>query len=262
MKIFKTEWILAVGVIALGTVGIVSSNAGCGSSNDSTGGAGSTGAAGTSAAGSTGSGGHGGSAGSAVVPKVSYTFDTATSSDSTMWKLNDYIDGTPAKNLGSYMHPDAGLTLANPPSLVWFGDDSESSASSGSIKVSVTFDSFGQYVDPVINISPTIDLTGRIIYGKIRLVSGTFSAGGIQFHFSTGSTYVYGAGAFVNASDLMTGVWKQLSIDTTTAPAPAGQTLDPSMVIQIGVQITAGTAFDGGAPPSGELVFEIDTIHA
>ena len=230
--------------------GVISSNVGCGDSANSTGTAGSTGSGGSTGTAGTGAGG-------SKPVKVQYTFDTATSSDSMSWKLNDYIDATPAKNLGAFSKPDAGLNLADPPSMEWSSSDSEGSASSGSMKISVTFTEYGQYVDPVINF-PVMDLSGTIVSLKLRLVSGTFT-GGVQFHISTGSNYLYWAGTWINGSDLTAGTWKQTSIDTSIPPSGS----DPAMVVQVGIQFAAGAAPDGGAtPPPGRLVFEIDTVKA
>ena len=257
MKFSSTRWLVVVGVAGVGFAGVISSNVGCGSDDAKTGTAGTSGG-GTSGGGTTGTGGGG------VLPKLTYTFDTATSSDSTSWKLNDYVDAVPAKNLGAYMNADAGLTLADPPKIEWASDDSESSASSGSMKISVTFDSYGQYVDPVINLPSVVDLSSRQLTMKVRLVSGTFMAwsqGGVQFHFSTTSSYTYSAGTWVSSQELMGGGWKIMNIDTLTVqPANAGAAWDPAMVIQVGVQITAGNAGDAGAPSAGRLVFEIDTF--
>ena len=265
MKFSQIRWLFVAGAVGAIAAGVVSSNVGCGSDSGGkagTSGGGSTGSAGTSGTAGTSGGGTTGTGGSGVTPRINYTFDTATSSDSTSWKLNDYIDGVPAKNLGAYMKADAGLNLANPPSMQWASDDSEGGTSSGSMKITVTFSEFGQYVDPVYNLPAVVDLSNRTMTMKIRLVSGTFSTGGVQFHFGTGSSYVYSAGAWVNGTDLSS-AWKILSIDTSTAVAadPSQQAnFDPSMVIQVGVQIGTGGATDGGVPAEGPLVFEIDTV--
>jgi hypothetical protein len=259
MKFAGIRWLFVVGAVGVAFAGVVSSNVGCGSDDAKTGTAGTSGTAGSSGGGSTGTGGSG-----TTTPKLTYNFDTATASDSTSWKLNDYVDATPAKNLGAYMNGDAGLTLADPPTMEWASDDSESSASSGSMKISVTFDSYGQYVDPVINLPGVVDLSNRTLTMKVRLVSGTFMAwsqGGVQFHFSTTSSYTYSAGTWVSSQELMGGGWKIMNIDSAIAvPANAGAPWDPTMVIQVGVQITAGSAGDAGAPSPGRLVFEIDTF--
>jgi hypothetical protein len=251
MKVSSIRWFLAVGLAGAGLAGVISSNVSCGG-DEATAGTGGTSGGGTS--------GGGGTGGAGVTPKLVYNFDTATSSDSTMWKLNDYVDGVPAKNLGSYMNGDAGLNLANPPSIVWSSNDWESNASSGSMKITVTFDSFGQYVDPVINLPAVVDLSSRILTLRVRLVSGNFTTGGVQFHFSTTDSWTYSAGMWLDATTFTAGTWKTTTIDTLTAgPATAGAPWDPTMVIQLGVQITAGAATDGG-PPAGTLVFEIDGI--
>jgi hypothetical protein len=260
MKLLNIRRVLLTSVIGTAFAGAVTSSGGCGSdSNDKSGTGGTTGSAGSSGGGATGSGGGGGQ----KPLKLSYTFDTATTSDSMMWKLNDYIDASPAKNLGAYSKPDAGLTLAEPPTFEWASDDSESSASSGSMKIGVTFTEYGQYVDPVINISPTIDLTNSTLAMKVRLVSGSFTNGGVQFHFSTTSDYTYSAGQWIDATSFTNNSWKTTSIETiSAAPATTGAPWDPTMVIQIGVQITSGSMTTTSALATGRLVFEIDTVQA
>ena len=252
MKVSSIRWLFVIGVVGAGFAGIISSNVGCGSDDGGKAGSGGGGGGGTSG---------GGTGGGGVLPTLLYNFDTAAASDSTSWKLNDYVDGNPAKNLGAYMNGDAGLTLANPPSMVWSSSDSEGSSSSGSMKITVTFDSFGQFVDPVINLPAVVDLSNRTLSLKVRLVSGNFTTGGVQFHFSTTSSYTYSAGTWMDATTFTAGAWRTTSIDTSIAtPATAGAPFDTAMVIQVGVQITAGSAVDGSAPSSGPLVFEIDTF--
>jgi len=265
MKLLKIRWVLLVVVVGAATAGVVTSNVGCGSSDNAKAGSGGSSSGGSSGGGTSGGakGGSGGGTGGAVVPKLVYNFDTATSSDSMTWALNDYVDGVPAKNLGSYMKPDAGLTLTDPPTMAWASDDSESSTMSGSMKISVTFTDYGQYVDPVKNLAAVVDRTNRKLTMKIRLVSGMFSdftMGGVQFHFSTTSSYTYSAGEWIASQTLMDGAWHTMHIDAATA-SPAGTgSWDPTMVIQVGVQITAGQPGDAGAPAPGRLVFEIDTF--
>jgi len=260
MKLLKIRWLLLITIAGAGLAGVIGSNVGCGSSDNGKAGSGGSSGGGTTGGGTTGTGGSGATT---VTPKLIYNFDTATASDATSWKLNDYADGNPAKNLGSYKNPDAGLTLADPPVMEWASDDSEASSTSGSMKISVTFTDYGQYVDPVINLNPTVDLTGHTISMKVRLVSGNFSdfgASGIQLHFSTTNNYTYGAGQWIASQMLMDGAWKTLTAPVdTTSPAGSGS-WDPTMTIQVGVQITAGSVADAGVPAPGRLVFEIDTI--
>jgi hypothetical protein len=260
MKFSGIRWLFVVAIAGAGLAGVISSNVGCGGSDD--GKAGSTGSAGSSGTGTAGTSGGGGSGGQKPL-KLSYTFDTASSSDSMNWKLNDYIDATPAKNLGAYAKPDAGLMLTDPPVMEWSMDDSESSATSGSMKISVTFSEYGQYVDPVINLPAVVDLSNSTLTLKVRLLSGSFTSGGVQFHFSTTSSYTYSAGMWIDSTTFTNNSWKVTPIDTITAvPATAGAPWDPTQVIQVGIQITAGTMTTTSTVPSGRLVFEIDTVQA
>jgi len=257
MKLLTIRRVLLTFVIGSGFVGAVTSSVGCGSdSNDKSGTGGTTGSAGSSGGGTTGNGGSDGQ----KPLKLSYTFDTATSSDSMMWKLNDYMDmASPPKNLGWYVKGDAAL--ADLPTFEWASDDSEGSTSSGSMKIGVTFTDYGQYVDPVINISP-VDLSNSTLSMKVRLLSGSFTNGGVQFHFS-GTGYVYSAGQWQDATSFTNNSWKTTSIDTSTAVAAnAGAILDTSMVVQVGVQITSGSMTTTSTLPTGRLVFEIDTVQA
>jgi len=259
MKFSGIRWLFVVGVAGAGLAGVISSNVGCGGDSD-----GKAGSGGSSGGGSTGNAGtSGGGSGGQKPLKLSYTFDTSGSSDSTMWKLNDYIDASPAKNLGAYSKPDAGLNLgADAPVMEWAMDDSESSTTSGSMKISVTFSDYGQYVDPVINLPAPVDLSNSTLSLKVRLLSGSFTSGGVQFHFSTGA-YVYSAGMWMDSTTFTNNSWKVTSIDTATAvPATAGAEFDPAMTVQVGIQITAGSMTTTSTVPAGRLVFEIDTVQA
>jgi hypothetical protein len=191
MKLLMIRSLVLIVATGSGFAGV-----GCGSdNNDKTGTAGTSGGAGNSGGGTTGSGGSGGS----KPVKLSYSFDTATSSDSMNWKLNDYMDSaSPPKNLGWYVKGDAALT--DLPTFEWASDDSESGTSSGSMKIGVTFTDYGQYVDTVINISPVMDLSNSTLSMKVRLLSGAFSNGGVQFHFSSTSSYTYSAGMWQDAT--------------------------------------------------------------
>jgi hypothetical protein len=131
------------------------------------------------------------------------------------------------------------------------------------MKISVTFSEYGQYVDPVINLPAVVDLSNSTLTLKVRLLSGSFTSGGVQFHFSTTSSYTYSAGMWIDSTTFTNNSWKVTPIDTATAvPATAGAPWDPTMVIQVGIQITAGTMTTTSTVPSGRLVFEIDTVQA
>ena len=105
----------------------------------------------------------------------------------------------------------------------------------------------------------------NIVRARIRLASGTFPAGGIQFHLSRGLTapnnYVYVSAPFVNASSLVVGTWTQITLDTSVVSHHRRpRVFDPSQIVQIGIQFTTGYPYAGDPPMFGQAVFEIDTI--
>jgi hypothetical protein len=104
------------------------------------------------------------------------------------------------------------------------------------------------------------------VRARIRLASGTFPAGGVQFHVSSGLTapnaYVYVSAPFVDAASLVLGKWTQITLDTSTVSNNENppRVFDPSQIVQIGIQFTTGDPYAGDAPAFGQAVFEIDTI--
>ena len=103
---------------------------------------------------------------------------------------------------------------------------------------------------------------------RIRLVSGTFPAGGIQFHVverrsPAPNAYVYVSAPFINSTSLTPGTWITVNLDTS-AVCPDGRprVFDPTQIVQIGVQFTTGDPYEGGTPTFGQAVFEIDTVQA
>lgn len=249
MKFFSMRWLVLASLIGFGATGIVSSNVGCGDSD---------------ATGNGGSGGGAGGSGGAVVPRYADTFDT----DKEMWQLSDYVDAN-YKNLGAAAAPDSGVSLDGGmvPTLEWSGACGDPSP--GCLKLTVTFSAFKEYVDPQVLIPTPVDfMTGghNIVRARIRLASGTFPAGGIQFHLSSGLTapnnYVYVSAPFVNASSLVVGAWTQITLDTSvvTNTENPPRVFDPSQIVQIGIQFTTGDPYAGDPPAFGQAVFEIDTI--
>ena len=233
MKLWQTKWLLVAGVF-----GLVVTNVACG---------------GDGGGGTAGSGGSSGGTGGGQTPRMSFTFNT----DKEGWAFSTYVDASQV-NLGAATDPDSGVRLdgGSVPTLEWAN---EGDPSPGCLKASVTFSGFNQYIDPQLNLPADVDLSGThsIVKARIRLVSGTFPGGGVQFHVSSGrSAYTYGAGTFVNASSLMTGQWITIQLDTSTFPDP----FDETMIVQIGVQFTTGSPFDP-APAFGPAVFEIDTVQ-
>ncbi len=175
------------------------------------------------------------------------TFDT----DAQGWMLNKFVDTT-YTNLAAT--PPLGLIPPRFGFTPTAGDPSP-----GSLALGVTYSDFNQYADVIVNPFPPIDLSGKTVHARVRLVSSSFPRGGFQLHVSTGSTFVF-AGNFFDASLLPPGVWVPIDFDLTTVTDPA---FDASQVVQIGVQFFSG-APDGNPFPTGTgmITFEVDTVVA
>lgn len=241
----------------------------CGSSSSSSGTGGGPGTGGGLASTGGKSGGTGGAGGAvagtggAALPDFYHPFDTTTES----FILNDYPDISQLNLAGTYPGTDGGTDAAvgdggapfTKPTLVF--DSTVGSPAPGSLKVSVTFTDYNQYVDVVLNLPAPLDLTGKTVHGKLQRTSGEFS-GGAQLHVTTGAnydTYV----SFPFAIPPTPGTFSNAMLDlTTVAPPPPMPPVNAAMVRQVGVQIFSGspvgtTAYVNAGVP---VVFNIDTI--
>jgi hypothetical protein len=253
MKLLTIRWLVLISLVGAVFAGVLTSNVGCGGSDNNA----KAGSGGSSGGGTSG----GGTGGGGVTLKFSNTFDT----DKQGWVLSQYVDSN-YFNWGATTDPDSGVGLDGgmAPSLDWSSADGDPNP--GSLKVTVTFSGFKQYIDPKVNISTPIDLTGRIVKARARLVSGSFPSGGVQFHISSGLTgpnaYCYVAAQFVNSTSFTVGNWITLQLDTSTVSSASGTcTFDASQIVEMGVQFTTGDPYEGGTPAFGQAVFEIDSIQ-
>jgi hypothetical protein len=178
-------------------------------------------------------------------PGVNFTFGHGPQG----WEFNLFAGGL--TNLAAT--PPAGV-----PAPTLSINTADGSPDPGSLQVNVTFSALDQYVDPNVGFfQQRFDLTGKTLHARIRLVSGGFGGGGVQFHASSGDSFVF-TGAFFGADQFPPGIWVPVNLDLTTV-TDAG--FDPTQIIQIGVQFFSG--FSGGGGPfvdTGPTVFEIDTV--
>jgi hypothetical protein len=172
-------------------------------------------------------------------PALSHTFDKTTEG----YTLSSSIPGQ-----------DGGATA---PTLTW--DGAVGDPTNGSLKITGEFTGYNQKLDVSVNLSPLVDLTGKVIHAKVQLDSGTVPAGYVQVHASSGATFV-----FVNSagSGLTAGSFIDVALDLTAAHT-ANANFDPTQVVQVGVQIGTGSGPEGGAfPTPAPLSFHIDSIVA
>jgi hypothetical protein len=176
---------------------------------------------------------------------VDYTFDTGTQG----WRFSDF-NGPPTTNLAVVVPPGSA-----PPALAF--DAAGGDPSPGALKVTARFTDFDQYVDPIVAFPPPgIDLAGKTLRARVRVVSGAF-VGAVQFHASSGPSFVY-AGSFYDASNFPLGTWVEVALDLGAVTEPG---FDASQIVQIGAQIFSGFSGGGGTfTPAGDTVFEIDTV--
>ncbi len=256
-----TKWLMVAG---LAVAGLTVNVAGCSSSNPTPTDAGS-GSGGTTG----GTGGHTGTGGSTtdsgVTHLVNYTFDTGLQT----WALSTYPDPNGHNLAGAYTM-DGGVDAAPVPVDAGAGFvaptltfDSAVGSPAGSLKMTATFTDYNQYVDAIVNLSPTINLTGKTLHASFQVTSGAFS-GGAQLHVGTGATYNGYGQANITLAAPATFATVSFPILPPGASNPGVNAgFDPTMVIQIGVQAYSGapvadaaTYVNAGVP----VTFNIDTI--
>jgi len=181
------------------------------------------------------------------VHQVSYTFDT----DIQGWQFNQF-NGPPFTNIAVTVPPGG-----RPPFLAF--DPMSGDPAPGSLVVSAPFTAVDQNVDAIASLPfPGVDLSGKTLHARVRLVAGTFAQGGVQFHALSGPSFVF-AGTFLNPDQFPLGVWVPMDLDLAAAAASTPG-FDPTQIIQIGVQILSGFSSNGDVFTGGDAVFEIDTV--
>jgi endoglucanase len=132
---------------------------------------------------------------------------------------------------------------------------------SGALRFAATFTALSQRAQVVTNFGPPgIDLSGKTITARVRLVSGRLSPGGVQLSAFSGDDYDAGFGPFVDTGTMTIGDWVPLSIDLDATGNPAFRS---SQVVQLGVILLTNESSQGGPPEvPGNVVIEIDTVAA
>ncbi len=237
-------------IVGLGAAALLLTSVACSSSADT------TGAAGSSGGGNTGTGGGGGSAaGGAKAPVLSYTFDTAGSTQG--FNLQTYVDTSSYKNLGA-LAGDAGVPDGGTyPTLVQADGVGQGSPATGALKLTADFTDFQQYVEVKVGLSPPKDLSGTTLHAAVNVTTNFL--GGAFIYAKAGGTYVYASSTWTG---LTSGVFTPLSFNLDTAQGAGGAAFDPTMIQELGVHIYSDGPFDGGTFAAGEYTFYIDNVVA
>ena len=104
-------------------------------------------------------------------------------------------------------------------------------------------------------LAPGLNLSGKSLHVMLKLVSGPF--GGLQFHASSGPSYLYAGAPFV--ASLPLGQWVPLTLDLGTVTTTG---YDAKQIVQIGVTVFSGSASAGDSFPAGagDTILEIDAV--
>jgi hypothetical protein len=191
--------------------------------------------------------------GAAVDPSdVNYTFDHGTEG----WVLDKYAQQP--TNLGAGV-PDGG----SGPTLRFADTDGDPVV--GTLALTVAFTAPDQYVIAGVAFGqPGLDLAGKTLHARVRLVSGSLGDGRLFLGALSGPSYILAETPGLDAASLSAGAWVPVSLDlgaTTTAG------FDASKIVQVVVRVAASAvSLDGGAPDgasfagTGDLVFQIDSV--
>jgi len=176
---------------------------------------------------------------------VSFTFDAGTQG----WFFNQFA-GPGFTNIA--VNPTGATPVLD-------FDGASGDPAPGALRMTAPFTAVDQSVDAIVGVAPPgLDLTGKTLHARVRLASGSFSLGGVQFHASSGPPFVF-AGTFVNPDQLPVGVWVPIDLDLGEAAATTPG-FDPSQIVQIGVGVLSGFSSNGDVFQGGDAVFEIDTV--
>src|SRR5262249_35601200 len=129
----------------------------------------------------------------------------------------------------------------------------EGDPSKGALSVGGTYSSPGQYVDMVVNLSRPLDLSGKVLHAKVKLVA-VLDPGlmlNAQLHATSTMAYIWANSADV---PLVAGEWLDATLDTGTIDVPGW---DARSVVQIGVKVYSVAAAAGATFAQ----FEIDTVQ-
>lgn len=182
-----------------------------------------------------------------------YTFDA----DKEAWKVefsnSGPLPGTAGAG-GSANYPEIPVADIM---VTWLGTDGNPATPPGALQVAIPYSTPSQYVSVGVSLTTPLDLTGKILHAKVKVVSGLGTdldknPGGAKLYVKTGTLFKYAAGMYTNLSAI--GTWIPLSLDVmdpaTLGPAGA---IDPTAVVEIGIQFdTGGTTMT--AMPAVELI--------
>jgi pimeloyl-ACP methyl ester carboxylesterase len=123
----------------------------------------------------------------------------------------------------------------------------------GALVLTVAFTDIGQFALAGVDFAqPGLNLSGRTLHARVRLVSGSFD-GVLLLGALSGPSFIVAESPAFDAAPLATGAWASLTFDLSTSTVVG---FDPSKVVAIGVRALASAPL----VRTGETIFEIDTV--
>jgi hypothetical protein len=184
--------------------------------------------------------------------------------------MDDSGKGLPYLNLKA--PGDAGV-VAVAPQLGWSNleDYITGNPSKGALAITAQYSNWNQSIAPQVaglvdSGGNLVDLTNKVITFHVKVTGAGLTpvdnAGGGMVFLKTGSSYVWGQGAWTSITG--TGSWVSLSINTKT-PDQKLTGWDPSVPKQLGIQISSSGGGGSSAAPkifgaARDVVIYIDYI--
>jgi len=160
------------------------------------------------------------------------SFALPSNSSALGFSFNTFVPPAPQVNLAA---PDAGSS----PTLVFDGTVGEPNP--GSLKASVTFTDYRQYVDAIVGPRPSLSLVGKTIHARVMLVSGTFKRRRLLHRSSTANLRLRRQ----QLTTLTQGTWTELTLNLANVTDASWDSTD---IRQVGIQFP-----DRGPARGGDL---------
>jgi endoglucanase len=180
-------------------------------------------------------------------------FGTLFDASAEGWRLDDFADPL-LTNLGA---PGPGSAPAAA-ALAFVASDGDPRP--GTLRLTATFTGFDQYGQILFVFGePGVDLSGKTLRARVRLIGGPLFGGGVQLAAFSGPTFVAADGPLLDAAALPEGGWVSVELALDQARTA---TFDPSRVAGLAVRLRSGSAAAGGvfAPDGQATEIEIDSV--
>jgi hypothetical protein len=191
---------------------------------------------------------------------IIYGFDSATGPN----QVSDLTMADPTGNNDKELATTAALEAGTGP-IVSFDPD-VGDPTSGSLRIEIPFNAYGQDVDYQFVFDSYVDFSGRTLSLKVMVDPGGFmttddTPGGIIFYAKTGANWDWGAAPWKNLLLSDYGQWLDVEFNLDCPDAGTKSDYNPKYTKSIGFKICTGGPVTASLPPlPSTAVIHIDTI--